>query len=88
MSLIIIANKATNQEQFGRFIDELKALIASNNSRADNPEEDAPPTQKIDTAAFVTKSRELLEADNLSGLLSHILTLGTMLLGDSKCNIS
>jgi hypothetical protein len=84
MSLVIIANKASNQEQFGRFIDELKGLIASHNARIESGEETTG--QKVELNTFITKARELLSTDNISGLLSHILTLDGLLVNDSKCN--
>lgn len=86
MSLVIIANKTSNQEQFGRFVDDLKGLIAQNNARTEGEEENATPIQKVDLNAFISKARELLEADNLSGLLTHILTLDWLLINDVKSN--
>lgn len=82
MSLVIIANKASNQEQFGRFIDELKGLIGSHNARVESGEDTVG--KKVELNTFITKARELLSADNLSGLLSHILTLDGVLVNDSK----
>lgn len=82
MSLVVIANTTSNQEQFGRFIDELKGIIASYNSSLESAEASGT---KVDLNAFITKARTLLDQDNLSGLLSHILSLGSSLINDPKC---
>jgi hypothetical protein len=85
MSLIVIANTTSNQEQFGRFIEELKGIIASYNSSLESAETSGT---KVDLNAFITKARSLLEQDNLSGLLSHIISSGSSLVSDLKSAVS
>jgi len=87
MSLVIIANKSTNQEQFGRFIVELKGVIASHNANVDSEEAAANKGTKVDLNDFSSKAKALLEADNLSGLLSHILTIDNLIVNDARCII-
>ena len=82
MSLVVIANTTSNQEQFSKFIDELKGVVASYNSSLESEGQTA--ATKIDLNAFISKARTLLDQDNLSGLLAHILTLGTALINDLK----
>jgi len=85
MSLVVIANTTSNQEQFGRFIEELKGIIASYNSSLESAETSGT---KVDLNAFITKARSLLEQDNLSGLLSHIISSGSSLVSDLKSAVS
>jgi hypothetical protein len=85
MSLVVIANTTSNQEQFGRFIDELKGIVASYNSSLESAEASGT---KVDLNAFITKARTLLDQDNLSGLLSHIVNLGSPLVNDPKSALS
>jgi len=88
MSLVIIANKSTNQEQFGRFIVELKGVIASHNANVDSEEATANKGTKVDLNDFSSKAKALLEADNLSGLLSHILTIDNLIVNDARFAVS
>jgi hypothetical protein len=88
MSLVIIANKPTNQEQFGRFIVELNGVIASHNANIESEEGAANKAAKVEISDFSSKAKSLLEADNLSGLLTHILTIDNVIINDSRFAVS
>jgi hypothetical protein len=88
MSLVIIANKPTNQEQFGRFIVELNGVIASHNANIDSEEGAANKAPKVEINDFSSKAKSLLEADNLPGLLTHVLTIGDVIISDSRFAVS
>ncbi len=84
MSLVVISKKSSNKEQFGKFITELNNLIGSHNANIDAGEVKSTQSGKIDLSVFSSKANELLNADNLSGLLSHILSIANILINDAK----
>lgn len=83
MSLVILTTKASNAEQFGRFIDSLEGTISAYNSSLEAEGENASG-KPIEVNSFVSRARELLNGNDLHGLLRHILSLENALLVDPR----
>ena len=75
MSIVILATKGSTTEQFGKFIEHLGNAISAYNSETG---------KAVDQNDFCTKANQILQANNLSGLITHILTLGDVLIHDSR----
>ena len=83
MSLVILATKGSNIEQFGRFIDHLESAISNYNSSLESEGQEVSGNP-IDQNSFVTKARELLNADDLYVLLKHTLSLENLLIAEPR----
>lgn len=83
MSLVILANTGTHTEQYSKFLKHLDTSIAAYNTALTNSSDKANQNP-INQSAFTTRALELLKADNLNGLVEHILTLGDFLIQEPK----
>ena len=78
MSLVILAIKGSNIEQFSKFIEHLGISIATFNSETES---------QIDQNGFIVKANQILQSHDINALISHILTLGDVLIHDAKGTI-
>lgn len=87
MSLVIVTTSKTNTEQFIKFLKHIDKSIADYNTALASASDKAGQNP-IDQAAFISKARELLQANDLNGLVEHILTLGDFLIQEPKVAVS
>jgi hypothetical protein len=76
MSLVILAIKGSNTEQFSKFIEHLGVTINNYNSESQTP---------VDQNAFCSKANQILQSGDINGLITHIITLGDVLIHEPKC---
>lgn len=76
---IVILGKGSNIDQYSKFIDHLGNDISNWNSSSE---------KKVDQNEFSVKATQFLQANDLSGLITHILSLGDVLINDARAAAS
>ena len=86
MSVVLICEKGQINTSLEKFVDYLKNLAPTPVVKSEDGTDIIPAEEKINFVEISNKGKQLLQKEDYSGLVLHILTLDDLLFKESKRN--